>query len=101
VFVISFLPIAVAFGQQTTGEIQGTVTDPQGAVVPNAEIALRGIDVVSLEQFKPDSQGFIVQDNSARFVQSTASAQISSDNKRENVQLFLKSLQQLTLFSYW
>jgi hypothetical protein len=32
---------AVAFGQKTTGNIEGTVTDPNGAVVPNATVTAK------------------------------------------------------------
>src|SRR5215204_4093794 len=32
---------AVAFGQTTTGNIEGTVTDPNGAVVPNASVTAK------------------------------------------------------------
>jgi hypothetical protein len=32
---------AVAFGQKTTGNIEGTITDPNGAVVPNATVTAK------------------------------------------------------------
>jgi hypothetical protein len=32
---------AVAFGQRTTGNIEGTITDPNGAVVPNATVTAK------------------------------------------------------------
>ncbi|HEX8564091.1 MAG TPA: TonB-dependent receptor [Pyrinomonadaceae bacterium] len=36
---------AMAFGQRTTGDIEGTVKDPQGAVVPGASITITGVNV--------------------------------------------------------
>jgi hypothetical protein len=32
---------AMAFGQTTAGNIEGTITDPNGAVVPNATITIK------------------------------------------------------------
>lgn len=34
---------AAAFGQRTSGNIEGTITDPNGAVVPNATVTARSI----------------------------------------------------------
>jgi hypothetical protein len=34
-----------AFGQRTTGDLEGKVTDPNGAVVPNVSITLTGVTV--------------------------------------------------------
>ncbi|MCV4777483.1 carboxypeptidase-like regulatory domain-containing protein, partial [Escherichia coli] len=34
---------AVAFGQRTSGNIEGTVTDPNGAVVPNATVTVKSV----------------------------------------------------------
>jgi len=44
-FVISMLTLVAlfavsAFAQRTTGDIEGTVTDPQGAVVPNVTVTV-------------------------------------------------------------
>ena len=36
---------AIAFGQQTGGTIEGTVKDPQGAVVPGATVSVQGVNV--------------------------------------------------------
>jgi len=38
-FVLCFA--AIAFGQRTTGNIEGTITDPAGAIVPNATVAAK------------------------------------------------------------
>ncbi|MEP6924205.1 MAG: carboxypeptidase-like regulatory domain-containing protein, partial [Pyrinomonadaceae bacterium] len=49
---------AVAFGQETTGEIQGTVKDQAGAVVPNVQITVTGIDVGFNRTLQTDNDGF-------------------------------------------
>ena len=36
-----FLGLATAYGQQTTGQINGTLTDSSGAVVPNATVTAK------------------------------------------------------------
>ncbi len=41
VLTLIFCFSAIAFGQRTTGNIEGTITDPQGAVVPNATVTAR------------------------------------------------------------
>jgi hypothetical protein len=49
---------ANAFAQEVRGEIQGTVRDPQGAVVPNATITVTGTDVGFTRTATTDEQGF-------------------------------------------
>ncbi len=46
------------FAQQTAGEIQGTVKDPQGAVVPNATITVTGVNIGYNRTITTDNQGF-------------------------------------------
>ncbi|MEO8726159.1 MAG: carboxypeptidase regulatory-like domain-containing protein [Acidobacteriaceae bacterium] len=41
--VLLLIGTALAFAQQETGTVSGTVTDPQGAVVPNAQITLTNV----------------------------------------------------------
>lgn len=36
---------AITFGQNTTGDIQGTVKDPKGAVVPGVSVTVQGVNV--------------------------------------------------------
>lgn len=36
---------AITFGQRTTGDVEGTVTDPKGAVVPGVSVTLNGTTV--------------------------------------------------------
>lgn len=42
-FVLVFAVSAIAFGQETTGSIEVTVKDPQGAVVPNASVTVESV----------------------------------------------------------
>ena len=49
---------AIAFGQQTGGSIEGTVKDPQGAVVPNSSVTIQGINVGFNRTLQADSEGF-------------------------------------------
>src|SRR5437868_6676050 len=42
---LAFCLSAIVFGQRTTGDIEGTVTDPKGAVVPGVNVTLTGISV--------------------------------------------------------
>ncbi len=48
---------ATAFGQRTTGDIEGTVTDANGAVVPGVKITATGITVGFNRTVQSDSQG--------------------------------------------
>jgi len=45
VLSLSLLMTIIAFGQQTTGSIDGTVRDSKGAVVPGATVTVAGTDV--------------------------------------------------------
>lgn len=49
---------ASVFAQETRGEIQGTVTDPAGAVVPNASVTISGVDVGFNRTIQSDNEGF-------------------------------------------
>ena len=46
-----------AFGQRTTGDIQGTITDPNGAVVPGASVTVTGKSVGYSRTFQADDKG--------------------------------------------
>src|SRR5947209_8262818 len=45
------------FGQRTTGDIEGKVTDPNGAVVPNVSVTLTGVTVGFSRTVRSDDQG--------------------------------------------
>ncbi len=46
------------FAQQTAGEIQGTVKDPNNAVVPNATVTISGVNIGFNRTLTTDDQGF-------------------------------------------
>ena len=48
---------AIAFGQRTTGDLEGTVKDPQGAVVPGVSITVTGVTVGFSRTVQSDDQG--------------------------------------------
>jgi len=54
VFAFAF----TAMGQETTGGIQGTVKDPQGAVVPGASVTITGVTAGYNRTITADDQGF-------------------------------------------
>ncbi len=56
IFLLSFLFAPLA-GAQATGQITGTVTDPTGAIVPNASITLKNNDTNTLRTLTSDSAG--------------------------------------------
>lgn len=46
------------FAQQTSGSIEGTIKDPNGAVVPNASITVQGVNVGFNRTVTTDAEGF-------------------------------------------
>jgi hypothetical protein len=57
VFVLALL-VAGAFAQETTGGLQGTVRDPSGAVVSNAQVELTGSALVGKKEAETDGSGY-------------------------------------------
>src|SRR5712671_4363319 len=57
-----FLSLAVpaCFGQASAinGQIEGTVTDPTGAVVPGAAVTIENVNTGFKRELKTDSSGF-------------------------------------------
>ena len=49
--------IFAAYGQVSTGNIRGTVSDPSGAVVPDAKIVLTNIRTGVVQTVKSDGSG--------------------------------------------
>ena len=58
VFAFLLCLTGVAYGQETSGEIQGTVKDPQGAVVPGVTVTIRGVDIGFNRTITTDQEGF-------------------------------------------
>src|SRR5215467_10403539 len=56
VFLVLFFTSA-AFGQRTTGDLEGKVIDQNGAVVPNVTITLTGVTVSFKRTVQSDDQG--------------------------------------------
>ncbi|MFZ0410843.1 MAG: TonB-dependent receptor [Candidatus Acidiferrales bacterium] len=70
-FVVAFMLAGLAFAagvgmlvapsalaQETTGGLQGTIKDPSGAVVPNAEVVLAGSSLVGTKTANTDDSGY-------------------------------------------
>ncbi|MGC2417960.1 MAG: TonB-dependent receptor, partial [Candidatus Acidiferrales bacterium] len=51
------LLVASAPAQEVTGSMQGTVTDPSGAVVPGAQLTLTGTTLIGSKEADSDAQG--------------------------------------------
>jgi hypothetical protein len=58
--VLFVVAASLPFSAQTitTGELAGTITDPSGAVVPNANVALKSLDEGSVVNVKTNSNGY-------------------------------------------
>jgi hypothetical protein len=61
-FLTSILSIvlclsAIALGQRTTGDVEGTVKDPKGAVVPGVSVTLTGVSVGFNRTVQSDDNG--------------------------------------------
>ena len=56
-FVLALLA-AVAFAQETTGGLQGTVRDPSSAVVPRAHVVVAGTTLLGKKSEDTDASGY-------------------------------------------
>jgi hypothetical protein len=104
---------AAALGQETTGNIEGTVKDPTGAVVPNAVVTIRsfqGTTDASGTTTTGTSQGFnrtvnandegffrVLQVPPGVYVVTTAAISGFSESRYENVQVTLGKTTQLEI----
>ena len=57
-FAILFLTPLLAFAQQGTGTLSGTVTDPQDAVIASAKVEVSNIDNGAVFRTQTNGQGF-------------------------------------------
>ncbi|SRR6266516_1241015 len=58
--VLAIAPVASSQTQITTGTIQGTVTDANGAVVPGANVEIRNLDTNLVKNLSTDEGGRFV-----------------------------------------
>src|SRR5262244_2348099 len=54
-FILCFA--TAVFGQRTTGDIEGKITDANGAVVPGVSVTVTGVTVGFSRAVQSDSQG--------------------------------------------
>ena len=57
----SLLDTMPVYGQavsQNGGSIQGTITDPTGAIVPGASVTITDVDTASVKKLRTDGSGF-------------------------------------------
>jgi len=57
VVVCAAVSASFSFGQVTTGTIMGTVTDSNGAVVPNSNVTVRNVETGITRTVMTDSTG--------------------------------------------
>src|SRR5262245_1366986 len=58
-FTLFFLLLSTfVFGQGTTGTISGTITDPQGAVVPGARVTIKNTETGLTRQTASNAEGY-------------------------------------------
>jgi hypothetical protein len=56
--LLTFAALPIANAQETTAAVQGTVTDPTGAVVPDATVTVTSNSLIKSASTKTDSHGF-------------------------------------------
>ncbi|HEY0098994.1 MAG TPA: TonB-dependent receptor [Pyrinomonadaceae bacterium] len=80
-----------AFGQETTGEIQGTVKDPAGARVPGVTVTIKGVDVGFNRDITTDEEGYFRarQIPPGIYIVSAAATAGFTGQTRERVQVVL------------
>jgi len=78
-----------AFAQRTTGDIQGTVTDPNGAVVPGASVTITGENVGFARTVQADDQGVyrVLQVPPGTYTISVAAVSGFAAQTKKNVQI--------------
>jgi len=76
------LASAAAFGQQPTGSVEGTVKDPQGAVVQNATITIRNVATNSTRSGTSSDNG---QYRFSEMAPGTYEVKVSASNFKTSV----------------
>jgi hypothetical protein len=93
IFTMSLLALclslaSVAFGQETTGSIEGTVADAQGGRVAGATVLVEGPTINRTVTTDEDGAYRVVQVPPGRYTVSTSATNFSAD-KREDVEVTL------------
>lgn len=100
-----------ALGQERTGNLEGTVKDPTGAVVPNVSVTIKNAAITATETtttgvstgfertVTTDDQGFfrILQMPPGGYVVTTGAASGFGESRSENVQISLGKTTQLEI----
>src|SRR4051794_33409383 len=60
---IIIFPGLIVFAQQETGQLNGTVTDPNGGVIANASVTVKNINNARTLTVQTDSQGQYIVTN--------------------------------------
>ena len=105
IIAILLLGISSINAQETTGGIEGTVTDPNGAVVPNAEVTITGASSTQAasvgfsRKVQTDSNGFfrVLQVPPGKYNVSVAELNGFSPATLENVNVALGKITALNL----
>jgi Carboxypeptidase regulatory-like domain/TonB-dependent Receptor Plug Domain len=58
ILLLTLFGAVAVFGQRTTGDIEGTITDANGGVIPNVSITITGISIGFTRNVQSDDQGF-------------------------------------------
>jgi hypothetical protein len=89
IFVVIVCLSASVFAQRTTGDIQGTVTDPNGAVVPGASVTITGKNVGFGRTVQADAQGVYraVQLPPGNYTVSVSAVSGFAAQTKDNVQI--------------
>ena len=56
--LVATLFVATTFAQETTAGMQGTIKDPQGAVISNATVEVSSPSLIGLKKLETDAGGY-------------------------------------------
>ena len=87
------------FGQRTTGDLEGKITDPNGAVVPNVSVTLTGVTVGFQRTVQSDDEGEfrIKQIPIGIYRITTVAINGFADSKTDNVAITIEKVTVVTI----